>query len=70
MMQELIPIVIRKDGSMAIIKFPVELNGGDRLVIVREVHGVKIPKGEKWVVRGYDSFGLNAGRIMSGRADG
>lgn len=56
-MQREIPVVIRKNGDRFIPDFPVELNGGDQFIIVKEMMGSQVPKGEKWTISGYTSSG-------------
>lgn len=56
-MRKEVPIVVRKDGDMFVPKFPVELEAGDQLIIVREMWGSQVPEGEKWTVSGYSDSG-------------
>lgn len=60
-MRREIPVVIRKNGDKFIPKFPVELEGGDQLIIMREMRGSQVPEGKKWTVDGY----TKSGPIMS-----
>lgn len=56
-----IPIVIRKSGEKSVAEFPVELEGGDELIVAREMAGSRVPAGEKWVISGY----TNSGPVIS-----
>jgi len=56
-MQREIPIVIRKNGDRFIPKFPVKLEGGDQLIITKEMRGSEVPKGRTWVINGYSRSG-------------
>ena len=56
-MQREFPLIIRKSGEKFVPSFPVELDAGDQLIIVKEMQGSQVPKGKKWIVNGYSSSG-------------
>ncbi len=56
-MQREIPIIIHKNGDRSIPKFPVVLEGGDQLIIAKEMRGSQVPKGEQWTISGYSTSG-------------
>lgn len=56
-MQREFPLVIRKNGEKFIPKFPVELEAGDQLIIVKEMRGSQVPEGKRWTISGYSSSG-------------
>ncbi len=56
-MQRVYPVVIRLTGETFIPKFPVELEGGDTLIVAKEMRGSRVPTGEKWTVNGIGPSG-------------
>lgn len=56
-MQREFPLVIRKTGEKFVPKFPIDLEAGDQLIIVKEMRGSQVPKGKKWTVNGYTTSG-------------
>ena len=56
-MQREFPVVIRKSGDKLIPKFPIDLEEGDQLIIVREMRGSRVPDGKRWTINGYSASG-------------
>lgn len=50
-----IPIIVRKDGERFIAKFPVEMEAGDQIIILREMRGWEAPG--KGTLSGYTDNG-------------
>lgn len=51
------PIVIRKTGEKIVPAFPIELNEGDQIIVVREQMGSEVPVGETWTLKGFNDRG-------------
>ena len=56
-MQREIPVVIRKNGDRFVPTFPVELEEGDQFIITIEMRGSQVPKGRRWILKGYSDSG-------------
>ena len=56
-MQDIFPIIIKKNGDLSFAKFPVELEAGDTLAITKPVVHATVPVGFKWAVAGFSQQG-------------
>ena len=53
-----IPVVTRKTGEVFIPKFPVEMDGGDQLVITVVIASTIVPPGKRWTIQGFGGRGI------------